>query len=416
VDDDPVPSVSASDVTVGEAISGTVNAVAAVTMSNDTNDVVTVNFTTTDGTAVAGRDYVAASGTLTFQPGVTSQTITVVVNPNTFSSGVESFYVDLGGLVNATMSKARAIVTLTPPTAFLSSTTADFASGTVGAGAYLSDTNNGEVTLSPTVGTEFSGTVLPTGWTSTTLASGGGSVVANGSISVEGASVLAASTYTAGHTLEFVATFSGAANQNVGFGLTTALVPPFAMFGVKADGLLYARSVAPGQALETAISGSWLKAPHRFRIDWNATNVVYWIDGTQVMTHTISFTGKSASMRPAITDLTVDGSRVAVDWMRMSAYSASGSYTSRVFDAGSSVPWQSASWLADLPAGTNVVVDVRTGETAVPDATWTAFRTVGADGVIGTVGRYAQYRLTLSTTPPGSSAPAVKEVVLTYAK
>jgi chitinase len=40
---------------------------------------VTVNFNTLDGTATAGVDYVAQSGTLTFAPGVTSQTITIDV-------------------------------------------------------------------------------------------------------------------------------------------------------------------------------------------------------------------------------------------------------------------------------------------------------------------------------------------------
>jgi hypothetical protein len=40
---------------------------------------VTVKFTTMDGTAIAGVDYAAKSGTLIFDPGVTSQTITVDV-------------------------------------------------------------------------------------------------------------------------------------------------------------------------------------------------------------------------------------------------------------------------------------------------------------------------------------------------
>src|SRR4029079_13733705 len=38
---------------------------------------VTVDFTTVDGVALAGVDYIATSGTLTFNPGETMQTITV---------------------------------------------------------------------------------------------------------------------------------------------------------------------------------------------------------------------------------------------------------------------------------------------------------------------------------------------------
>ena len=42
-----------------------------VTLSRRLHQTVTVNFATTDGTATAGSDYVARSGTLTFSPGVT---------------------------------------------------------------------------------------------------------------------------------------------------------------------------------------------------------------------------------------------------------------------------------------------------------------------------------------------------------
>src|SRR5207249_4998597 len=157
------------------------------------------------------------------------------------------------------------------------------------------------------VGAEFDGTTLPTGWTSTVVQTGGTTTVANGAVTVDGTSVLAPTTYSSGHTLEFVATFNGQPNQNAGFGLTSALIPPFAMFGVKSDGLFYARSVAPGQAFETAIPGTWFNAPHRFRIDWNPTSVVYWIDGTQRVTHTITYSGKTSSMKPAITDQTAGG-------------------------------------------------------------------------------------------------------------
>jgi hypothetical protein len=225
-------------------------------------------------------------------------------------------------------------------------------------------------------------------------------------------SVLSPTTYTVGHTLEFVATFRGQPNQNVGFGLTSALIPPFAMFGIKSDGQLYARSVAPGQSLETPIPGSWLGAPHRFRIDWNPGSVVYWIDGAQKATHSITYPAKSGSMRPAIADLTAGDGTVTVDWMRMSAYTGSGVYTSPVYDGGSaSATWLSASWLADVPSGTTVSFQITTGNTATPDGSWTPWANYASGATINQVARYAQYRLTLSTTIP-NSAPSVKEVVV----
>ena len=53
-----------------------------VTLSNPMPDVVTVNYATSDNTAVAGTDYTASSGTVTFPAGVTSQTIGVGIIDN----------------------------------------------------------------------------------------------------------------------------------------------------------------------------------------------------------------------------------------------------------------------------------------------------------------------------------------------
>ena len=75
-DDDEPPVVSVSDAagdeTVGElAFAVTLDAAAAVEVA--------LGYATADGTALAGSDYEAASGTLTFAPGETAKTIRVVV-------------------------------------------------------------------------------------------------------------------------------------------------------------------------------------------------------------------------------------------------------------------------------------------------------------------------------------------------
>jgi hypothetical protein len=54
--------------------------------------------------------------------------------------------------------------------------------------------------------------------------------------------------------------------------------------------------------------------PHRYRIDWNAKNVVYAIDGTVVATHSLALT---SSMRPLASDFTVGGGTLVVDWLWM---------------------------------------------------------------------------------------------------
>jgi len=113
-----------------------------------------------------------------------------------------------------------------------------------------------------------------------------------------------------------------------------------------------------------------------------------------------------------MTDQATGGGSLVVDWMRMSAYAGSGVYTSPVYDAGAvSATWQSASWLADLPTGTTVSFQIQTGNTPVPDATWTLWTTLQNGASLNAVARYAQYKLTLTTTVP-NSAPSVKEVVV----
>ena len=385
-----------------------------MTLSNDTDDVVTVNFATADGTAVAGTDYVAQSGTLTFQPGVTSQVITLVVNPAAAGEGIEWLTVNLTGAANAIIGDGVAMVTIVPPTSWLTTTAAEFGAGTLDAGSYVANTSGGEVTLAPTVSAEFDGTALPAGWTSGAVINNGTTTVANGWVIVEGSSVLAPTTYSSGRSLEFSAIFTGEPGQHAGFGLTASLLPPYALFGTKVDGSFYTRTNGGGQAIDTPIPGNWFNAPHRFRIDWNATNVVFWIDGTQVATHTVTYAVK---MRPAMTDVTLGGGGLAVDWMRMSNYSASGVYTSPVYNAAASGRWLSASWVADLPAGTTVAVAVRTGNSSSPDAAgsgWSAWTPVAQPGgaIAGTpLAQYAQYKLTLTTSVPNAT-PSVKEVVL----
>ena len=77
-DDDASPTVqfSSSAYSVNE---GTGAATIVATLSGASAVSVTVDYATSDGTAVAGSDYTAASGTLAFGPGETSKTFTVAV-------------------------------------------------------------------------------------------------------------------------------------------------------------------------------------------------------------------------------------------------------------------------------------------------------------------------------------------------
>src|SRR5207344_1355269 len=139
----------------------------------------------------------------------------------------------------------------------------------------------------------------------------------------------------------------------------------------------------------------------RFRIDWTATNVVYFIDGTQVASHAIAI---AASMRPIASDFTAGGPAVSVDWLWMTPYAASGTFVSRVIDSGVQATWGTIAWTSDLPAGTGVVLGVRQGNTPTPDASWTPWTAMASPGTpVGGVSRYLQYRATLTTSAPAQT-------------
>lgn len=73
---------------------------------------VTVEYATADGSAVAGQDYDAASGTLTFPPGVVQQQLTVDVLGDGEGEPTETFFVDASSPVNAILGGGRATVSI----------------------------------------------------------------------------------------------------------------------------------------------------------------------------------------------------------------------------------------------------------------------------------------------------------------
>src|SRR6185295_18155137 len=108
--DDAVPGLSINDATFDEGNTGTTAATLTVKLSGPSAQTVTVKWATADGTAVAPSDYAAGSGTLTFDPGVTSQTITVLISGDTVNEADENFFVDLSTPSGATVTKARGAI------------------------------------------------------------------------------------------------------------------------------------------------------------------------------------------------------------------------------------------------------------------------------------------------------------------
>jgi hypothetical protein len=106
------PTLAIGDVTVTEGNAGTVNATFTVTLSAAYGQPVTVNYKTANGTATAGSDYVAKTGTLTFAPGETTKAITVAVLGDQVFEPNETFVVNLSSATNATIADGNGLGTI----------------------------------------------------------------------------------------------------------------------------------------------------------------------------------------------------------------------------------------------------------------------------------------------------------------
>jgi hypothetical protein len=91
---------------------GTGALVLTVSLSHITAKAVTVNFTTADGTAQAGSDYVGASGLLTFSTGQLTKTISVGFIGDTVEEGNETFTVNLTSATNAAVAHSLGLATI----------------------------------------------------------------------------------------------------------------------------------------------------------------------------------------------------------------------------------------------------------------------------------------------------------------
>ena len=91
------PTISIDDVAKAEGRNGTMRFTFTVTLSVPFATAVTVNYSTANGTATAGTDYTAASGTLTFAPGETTRTITINVKGDRKREADETLFVNLFG-------------------------------------------------------------------------------------------------------------------------------------------------------------------------------------------------------------------------------------------------------------------------------------------------------------------------------
>lgn len=95
-----------------EGNSGVVKIDLSVALSAPSSKTITVQYSTIAGTASADMDYVDTSGSLTFPPGTTSQTLSIPILGDTLAEADETFKVNLSQPVNATLGDGSATVTV----------------------------------------------------------------------------------------------------------------------------------------------------------------------------------------------------------------------------------------------------------------------------------------------------------------
>jgi hypothetical protein len=315
------------------------------------------------------------------------------------------------------LAMAPGVATAAPAT-FVDDTEADFSAGAPGASTVVRPPGSVELARIPKV-ENFDGPGLPLGWnvTSWDTAQPGTGSVAGGELTVNGARVDAPRWYVAGQVMqimEFTATFGAADFQHVGFGNTinggllekaTFADGPWAMFSTRSSlgTELWARTLtgpeAGGGALnEIRIMGVDPTLPHTYRIEWSATQVKFFVDGG-VTPAAVLDAAIAGEMRPAASDFNSGGPDLKIDKASLSLYADTGAFESRVHDAGDAhTVWGKLTSPTSPVAGTEVKFETRSGNTATPDASWSAYQAIAADGAIQSPSRrYIQYKATLST-------------------
>ena len=112
IDNNSPAAISMADAAVNVAES-TPTATITLLRSGNTSQAATVNFATSNSSALAGSDYTASSGTVTFAAGQVTQTISVPITNDTIVENDETFTVTLSNPTGATLgTQATTTVTI----------------------------------------------------------------------------------------------------------------------------------------------------------------------------------------------------------------------------------------------------------------------------------------------------------------
>jgi hypothetical protein len=366
---------------------------------------------TTDTSTTSQVDYGTSATALNLSGTVAGSSTSHTVTLTGLAANTRYYYrvtsTDSVGNSVTSPPAASAAASYAPATAPIGDTTStNFAAGTVSS-TYVAANGDGEVVLAPTAVAEFTGTTLPSGWTSSNTVTGGSSTVSAGTVTVKGANLTSTATYSSGKFIETLATLDK--NQSIGW-VTSSNSSVKIALSVNSSNQLIA-SVNDGfvtNSTATVMTG-WTAVPHKFRIEWTSNAVTFYVDDVQKYTR--SFNSFYSNLRPLFADTSTTDANLVVNWIRVGQYAAAGSFTSRVFDGLANVGWDALTWDATVPTGTTLTVKVRTGNTPTPDGAWSAYATVPSSGTsVGKTGRYLQYQLSYTASGNRFVTPTVRSL------
>ncbi|HMF13790.1 MAG TPA: hypothetical protein VKE94_15835, partial [Gemmataceae bacterium] len=175
----------------------------------------------------------------------------------------------------------------------------------------------------------------------------------------------------------------------------------WAMFSTKGTtNTLYARVSNNGVTSDVSL-GALPSGFHVYKVVPVSGGFQFYLDGVLQTTINATFpTG--TNLKAGLSSFS--GTALQADWVHFGNLAISGTFTSSVYDAGRIATWGLANWTANLPVGTTVTVQTRSGNTATPDSTWSAWTNVTNGGTVASPGgRFLQYRVVLSSTTAGAT-------------
>jgi hypothetical protein len=126
-------------------------------------------------------------------------------------------------------------------------------------------------------------------------------------------------------------------------------------------------------------------------------------DGDNLLQYQVTLTSDpTLTSTPTLNSITVGG-----------LYPATAEYTSAILDGGAGADWQELNYTGSTPTGTSITFYTRSGNTSIPDGSWSAWEGVNSP-IASPNNQYLQYKATLASTDIFET-PTLDSVTIQYA-